>query len=130
SARKLRLLSANTTPRVGNANTSTGFNGLNNLNLRALGANRTLVLLDGQRVIASALNGAVDVNNLPSALVERVDVVTGGASAAYGSDAVSGVVNFILNKNFTGWKANVSGGMTDRNDDRTTNADLSFGSGF
>jgi outer membrane receptor protein involved in Fe transport len=127
---ELPQLSASATPRVGNANTSTGFNGLNNLNLRALGSNRTLVLLDGQRVIASALNGAVDINNLPSALVERVDVVTGGASAAYGSDAVSGVVNFILNKNFTGFKANVSGGITDRSDDRTTNADVSFGKAF
>lgn len=127
---QLPQLSANATPRVGNGNTSTGFNGLNNLNLRALGANRTLVLLDGQRVISSALNGAVDINNLPSALVERVDVVTGGASAAYGSDAVSGVVNFILNKDFTGVKANVSSGVTERGDDRTTNVDVSFGSGF
>jgi outer membrane receptor protein involved in Fe transport len=126
----LPQLSASATPRVGNANTSTGFNGLNNLNLRALGANRTLVLLDGQRVISSALNGAVDINNLPSALVERVDVVTGGASAAYGSDAVSGVVNFILNKNFKGLKANVSSGVTDRGDDRTTNVDVSFGTPF
>jgi iron complex outermembrane receptor protein len=127
---QLPQLSSSATPRVGNANTSTGFNGLNNLNLRSLGANRTLVLLDGQRVISSALNGAVDINNLPSALVERVDVVTGGASAAYGSDAVSGVVNFILNGSFTGLKANVSTGVTDRGDDRTTNVDLSFGSGF
>lgn len=127
---QLPQLSGSTTPRVGNANTSTGFNGLNNLNLRALGANRTLVLLDGQRVVASGLNGAVDINNLPSALVERVDVVTGGASAAYGSDAVSGVVNFILDKNFTGLKMNVSGGITDRSDDKSTNADISFGTPF
>jgi iron complex outermembrane receptor protein len=127
---QLPQLSGSSTPRTGNGNTSTGFNGLNNLNLRALGANRTLVLLDGQRVVSSALNGAVDINNLPSALVERVDVVTGGASAAYGSDAVSGVVNFILDKEFTGLKMNVSGGVTDRNDDRSTNADVSFGTGF
>lgn len=127
---QLPQLSGSSTPRVGNANTSTGFNGLNNLNLRGLGANRTLVLLDGQRVVSSALNSAVDINNLPSALIERVDVVTGGASAAYGSDAVSGVVNFILDKNFTGMKMNVSSGVTDRNDDRSTNADISFGTGF
>ena len=124
---QLPQLSANATPRVGNANTSTGFNGLNNLNLRSLGANRTLVLLDGRRVISSALNGAVDINNLPSALVEQVDVVTGGASAAYGSDAVSGVVNFVLNKQFTGLKANVSTGVTSRGDDENTNAEVSFG---
>lgn len=127
---QLPQLSGSSTPRVGNGNTSTGFNGLNNLNLRALGANRTLVLLDGQRVVSSGLNGAVDINNLPSALVERVDVVTGGASAAYGSDAVSGVVNFILDKDFTGLKMNVSSGVTDRNDDRASNADISFGTGF
>ncbi len=127
---QLPQLSGSSTPRTGNGNTSTGFNGLNNLNLRGLGANRTLVLLDGQRVVSSALNGAVDINNLPSALIERVDVVTGGASAAYGSDAVSGVVNFILDKDFTGLKMNVSGGVSDRSDDRATNADISFGTGF
>lgn len=127
---QLPQLSGSATPRVGNANTSTGFNGLNNLNLRALGANRTLTLLDGQRVVSSGLNGAVDINNLPSALIERVDVVTGGASAAYGSDAVSGVVNFILDRDFTGLKMNVSGGITDRSDDQSTNADISFGTGF
>ena len=127
---ELPQLNANTTPRVGNQNTSTGANGLNDLNLRSLGPNRTLVLLDGQRVIASGTNGAVDINNLPSALVERVDIVTGGASAAYGSDAVSGVVNFVLNKDFTGLQANVSGGLTERSDDPTTNADISLGVPF
>jgi iron complex outermembrane recepter protein len=127
---QLPQLSGSTTPRTGLGNTSTGFNGLNNLNLRALGANRTLTLFNGQRVASSALNGAVDINNLPSALIERIDVVTGGASAAYGSDAVSGVVNFVLDKDFTGLKADVSSSITDRSDDQANNIDISFGTDF
>ncbi|HET6609642.1 MAG TPA: TonB-dependent receptor plug domain-containing protein, partial [Rhodopila sp.] len=72
------------------------------LNLRNFGQNRTLVLLDGQRLQPSAQNGAVDVSTLPQMLMSRVDVVTGGGSAVYGSDAITGVVNFILDKHFTG----------------------------
>src|ERR1700761_1045454 len=76
----------------------------NVLNLRNFGVQRTLVLLDGHRVAQSNANGTVDVDNLPQMLMQRVDVVTGGASAVYGSDAVTGVVNFVLNKNFDGVK--------------------------
>jgi outer membrane receptor protein involved in Fe transport len=123
-------LSGSSTTRTGNGNTSTGTNGLNTLNLRSLGSNRTLVLLDGRRVVASSVNAAVDINNLPSALVERVDVVTGGASAAYGSDAVAGVVNFILQKKYTGIKGSIAGGITDRGDDKNTNGYLAFGTPF
>jgi outer membrane cobalamin receptor len=68
------------------------------LNLRALGTNRTLVLFDGQRSVVSAATGVVDVNTFPQTLIERVEVVTGGASSQYGSDAVGGVVNFMLDK--------------------------------
>jgi iron complex outermembrane receptor protein len=78
--------------------------GGNYLNLRDMGAIRTLVLVDGRRVPPTSLNGQVDTNTLPDMLVQRVDVVTGGASAVYGSDAVTGVVNFILDKNFNGLK--------------------------
>ncbi|WP_293972362.1 TonB-dependent receptor [Sphingomonas sp.] len=123
-------LSGSSTTRTGNGNTSTGTNGLNTLNLRSLGSNRTLVLLDGRRVVASSVNAAVDINNLPSALVERVDVVTGGASAAYGSDAVAGVVNFILQKKFTGIKGSISAGITDRGDDANSSGYLAFGTPF
>lgn len=84
---------------------SNGAAGINSLNLRSLGVNRTLVLLDGHRTPASAATGDVDINTIPQQLVKRVDVVTGGASADYGSDAVGGVVNFILDKTFTGFKA-------------------------
>lgn len=123
-------VSGSSTTRTGNNNTSTGTNGLNTLNLRSLGSNRTLVLLDGRRVVASAVNSAVDVNNLPSALVERVDIVTGGASAAYGSDAVAGVVNFVLQKKFTGIKGSLSGGITDRGDDENATGYLAYGTPF
>jgi iron complex outermembrane receptor protein len=76
----------------------------NFLNLRSFGVIRTLVLLDGQRVPATNFNGQVDTNTLPQMLVQRVDVVTGGASAVYGSDAVTGVVNFVLDTKFNGLK--------------------------
>ena len=75
--------------------------GASNVNLRGLGADRTLVLLNGRRVVPSNRLGAVDVNLFPEAMIERVEVVTGGASAAYGTDAVAGVVNFILDTDST-----------------------------
>jgi iron complex outermembrane recepter protein len=82
------------------------------LNLRNLGVSRTLVLFDGQRVVSSNITGGVDISSLPTALIQRVDIVTGGASATWGSDAVAGVVNFVLNKNFDGLKANLQFGDT------------------
>jgi len=94
----------------------TGSAGQSILNLRGIGANRTLVLLDGRRVVGSTQQGLVDINLFPSALVRRVDVVTGGASAAYGSDAVSGVANFILDTDYVGLKGSVQGGITSRGD--------------
>lgn len=86
------------------------------LNLRGLGDNRTLVLLDGQRLVANSLTGAPDVSLLPSALVKRVDVLTGGASATYGSDAVAGVVNFVLDDNVNGFRARAEGGISSHAD--------------
>ena len=82
------------------------------LNLRNFGVSRTLVLLDGHRVAPSNQDGTVDVDTLPQMLMSRVDVVTGGASAVYGSDAVAGVVNFILDKNFTGFKYDINAGIS------------------
>ena len=79
-----------------NENGSNGNDGTARLNLRDLGPSRVLVLIDGQRMLPVE---TADVNFIPTALVERVDVVTGGASAVYGSDAVAGMVNFILRKN-------------------------------
>jgi outer membrane receptor protein involved in Fe transport len=91
---------------------SPGTAGLNVVNLRNLGSLRTLILFDSQRVVVSNLSGGVDITTLPTAVVQRVDIVTGGASASWGSDAVAGVVNFILNKNFTGWKSSVEASDT------------------
>lgn len=97
------------------------------VNMRGLGANRTLVLLDGRRMVPSTYNGTVDINVLPQSLLLRTDVVTGGASAAYGTDAVAGVVNFILDTNFTGFKASAQGGITGRGDGANKQAEMTFG---
>ena len=117
-------------PTATNSSMSGGSSGMNALNLRTLGLNRTLVLLDGRRAVGSTSDGIVDINLFPQNLISRVDVVTGGASAAYGSDAVAGVVNFILDKKFQGFKADVSGGITDYSDDKTWDANFAFGTGF
>ncbi len=97
------------TPEKGtNANAgNSGALGVSGVNLRNLGATRTLVLLDGQRIASPVLTGGVDLSVIPNTVVQRVDVVTGGASAAWGSDAVSGVVNIVINKNYTGLKASL-----------------------
>ncbi|HYD44159.1 MAG TPA: TonB-dependent receptor [Phenylobacterium sp.] len=104
--------------------------GQGSLDLRSLGANRNLVLLNGQRVVPSTGNGIVDINILPGSLVSRVDVVTGGASAAYGSDAVSGVVNFILDTRFQGVKGEIVGGIAEKGDNEEFTASLAFGDSF
>ncbi len=127
---QLPQLTGTSTSRNGNGATSTGTAGLNLLDLRGLGSNRTLVLVDGQRVAPSTQTGAVDVNNIPTSLLQRVDVVTGGASAAYGSDAVAGVVNFIIDRKFTGLKLNVMGGITSRGDNQSYQLTGSWGTSF
>ncbi|MBU3079049.1 TonB-dependent receptor domain-containing protein [Sphingomonas quercus] len=96
-----------------NPGNSSGNSGANNLNLRSIGAARTLVLFNGQRVPDN------NVDQLPQMLMQRVDIVTGGASAVYGSDAVAGVVNFIIDKHFDGLKANGSIGVSTYGDDVT-----------
>ncbi|WP_419814585.1 TonB-dependent receptor domain-containing protein [Glacieibacterium sp.] len=99
----------------------------NYLNLRRLGAIETLLLLDGQRLPPTSFDGTVDANIIPQALIQRVDVVTGGASAAYGSDAVAGVVNFILDKKFNGLKANLQYGISDRGDNHQVKGSIAAG---
>ena len=115
-----------TTAGVGQA----GSSGQSFANLRGLGANRTLVLLDGQRFVPSSSVATVDIGVLPNALIQRVDVVTGGASAAYGSDAVAGVVNFILDNRFKGLKGDIESGITKYGDSQTLKASLSGGITF
>ena len=126
---QLPALVGSTTPRVATTGASATV-GANLYNLRALGANRTLVLLDGHRIAPSTLTGNIDVGLLPQALVQRVDVVTGGASAAWGSDAVAGVVNYVLNTKFTGVMGNIQSGISDEGDVRTFKAELSVGTKF
>jgi iron complex outermembrane receptor protein len=124
------VFSGSSTPSSTAGSVSAGTGGVNALNLRGLGVNRTLVLIDGQRSVGAFLSGAVDVNTIPQQLIERVEVVTGGASAVYGSDAVGGVVNFILDKTFTGVAGEVSGGMTSYEDDKTLQLSLTAGTPF
>src|SRR5690606_4688669 len=96
-----------------NANTTIG---VSTVSLRQLGSNRNLVLLDGRR--ATPVNGAgvVDINSIPSAAVQRVEVISGGASSTYGADAVGGVVNFILKDNFSGFDIDAQYGLSERGD--------------
>ncbi|HEY0340872.1 MAG TPA: TonB-dependent receptor plug domain-containing protein, partial [Steroidobacteraceae bacterium] len=97
------------------------------LNMRGLGENRTLVLLDGRRIVPSTAEGTIDINVLPQSLLKRVEVVTGGASAAYGTDAVAGVTNFILDTSYTGLKGRAQGGITSRGDNANKEGELTFG---
>ncbi|WP_116811165.1 TonB-dependent receptor domain-containing protein [Steroidobacter cummioxidans] len=106
---------------------SAGNASANQLNLRNVGAIRTLVLLDGLRVPPTLINGIVDVDLIPQMLVQRVDTVTGGVSAVYGSDAISGVVNYILNKKFQGLETRVNGGVSDYGDANKYNAAIAAG---
>jgi iron complex outermembrane receptor protein len=110
--------------------TSGGSGGLSAFSLLGLGAIRTLTLIDGERVVPANVTGIADVSEFPQLLVQRVDVVTGGASASWGSDAVGGVVNFVTDKNFTGIKANIEGGISNYADNATGTLELAAGTGF
>jgi iron complex outermembrane receptor protein len=110
--------------------TSSGMQGLSSFSLRNLGTIRTLTLLDGQRVTPANVTGVADVSQFPQLLMKRVDVVTGGASASYGSDAIGGVVNFVTDKKFEGLKTNLEVGQTTYHDDRNITAQAAWGNGF
>ena len=112
------------------SNNTDGPEGVATLNLRNLGQQRTLVLMDGKRLPSFDSTGVADVNSVPTALIERIDIVTGGASAVYGSDAMAGVVNFILKKDFTGIEASASASEYEQGDGRSTNLSLTMGSNF
>lgn len=115
-----------------NSNFQTAGAGINSIDLRNLGTDRTLVLVNDKRFV-SGISGAqvVDFNMIPTALIERIDVVTGGASAVYGSDALAGVVNVILNKNFTGVQLAMQGGWNEvYSTNSTARASLTAGSDF
>ena len=102
--------------------------GAGSLNLRGLQSNRTLQLLDGRRVVQSTIFGGPDINLFPENLIRSVETVTGGASAAYGTDAVAGVVNFILDTDLEGLKANVQAGQNEKGQNQ--NYKMSVGGGF
>jgi outer membrane receptor protein involved in Fe transport len=127
---QLPSLMGSTGRTTGVATTSSGTQGLSSFSLRGLGAIRTLTLLDGQRFVGANVTGVPDVSQFPQLLISRVDVVTGGASASYGSDAVGGVVNFVTQKKFSGFKANIEGGVTTYGDDRNITAQAAWGKGF
>jgi outer membrane receptor protein involved in Fe transport len=101
--------------------------GQSNVSLHNLGNLRTLVLFDNQRVVFSNVSGGVDLNTIPASLVERVDVVTGGVSADWGSDAVAGVINLVLNKNFTGFKGNLEYSDDSADIYRSIKSEVSYG---
>jgi outer membrane receptor protein involved in Fe transport len=106
--RDLPQVGGSPTQSSNTANIAQANAGVDTLSLRGLGAQRNLVLFDHQRVAITGIqDGTVDLSTIPSTLISRVDVVTGGASAAWGSDAVTGVINIVINKSFTGFKANV-----------------------
>ena len=110
--------------------TGGGQNGISSFSMRGLGSIRTLTLFDGQRIVPSNVTGIQDVSELPQLLIQRVDVVTGGASASWGSDAVTGVVNFITNKKFDGFKANVQGGISTYGDNQNGLFQMAAGTSF
>ena len=118
-----------TSPAIG-ANVNNGSGGGATIQLRGLGTNRTLVLVNGRRMVPFNLAGVVDTNSIPISLLERVDIVTGGASAVYGADAVTGVVNFVLRKNFQGVEASAQYGVSEEGDAKRYRTDLTLGAGF
>lgn len=122
---KLPVFAGSSTPSDP-VNSSNGIVG-NVLNLRNFGAQRTLVLLDGHRQAPSNANGTIDIDTLPQTLMQRVDVVTGGASAVYGSDAVTGVVNFVLDKKFEGIKVEGNAGISNYTDGAEQQLSLAAG---
>ncbi|MEC7932350.1 MAG: TonB-dependent receptor plug domain-containing protein, partial [Pseudomonadota bacterium] len=124
---QLPSLQGSTGAATGTFSTSSGQQGLSSFSLRGLGTIRTLTLLDGQRVVGANVTGVPDISMFPQLLVKRVDVVTGGASASYGSDAVGGVVNFITDTRFEGFKGNILGSITKYGDDETALVQGAYG---
>lgn len=137
---EIRLTGANETEQILNSMPQfvAGFgsqsnnpgNGTATVNLRNLGSVRTLVLMNGRRIVGSGEDGVVDINMIPPALISRVDVVTGGASAVYGSDAMAGVVNFVMKDDFEGLEIGAQAGISSRGDAARYNFDLTVGGNF
>lgn len=116
-------------PSIGSA-VNNGNGGASYVDLRGLGSIRNIVLLDGNRIAPSGLAGRVDLNNIPLALVERVDALTGAAVTTYGADAITGVVNFITRKDFAGVEINTGTQLTEKGDGHTVRIDATIGGNF
>ncbi len=114
-------------PSINSSSNNPSNGGQANINLRGLGTQRTLVLMNGRRVVPSNSDGTVDINIIPTPLIKNVEVISGGASAAYGSDALAGVANFILNDSFTGVQLDAQVGMTEADDGLTESYSLTIG---
>ncbi|WP_438727998.1 TonB-dependent receptor domain-containing protein [Parasphingorhabdus sp. DH2-15] len=116
-------------PSIG-GQVNNGNGGSTFINLRGIGANRNITLLNGTRIVPAGLGGITNVDVIPVALLERVDVLTGGAGATYGADAIGGVVNFITKQDFSGLDFTVTQGLTEEGDASTFRADLTLGANF
>jgi iron complex outermembrane receptor protein len=116
-------------PSIGSA-VNNGNGGSSFADLRGLGPNRNVALVDGVRLVPANLAGVFDLNNIPLALIQRVDVLTGGASTTYGADAVSGVINFITRQDFAGIDINLSEQITEAGDGNIFRADVTIGANF
>ncbi len=116
-------------PSIGSA-VNNGNGGASYVDLRGLGSNRNIVLLDGNRIVPGDLAGRVDLNNIPLALITRVDAQTGAAVTTYGADAITGVVNFITRKDFAGLDLSLGEQITNQGDGNYMRADLTVGANF
>ena len=112
------------------AGVNNGNPGIASVSLRGLGPNRTLTLVNGKRFASASVNGFVDLNMIPTAIVERVEVLRDGASTVYGSDAIAGVVNIITKKDFEGVDIQFGYDITDEDDGEMINGSLVFGNSF
>ncbi len=114
-----------------NSQSSVSQTGLSTVNLRRLGSDRTLTLIDGRRVVPSSFGGnAVSLSTIPASLIQNVEIITGGSSATYGSDAIAGVVNIITEKDKTGFGIETRGGVTAEGGGEEYTIDVDFGTNF
>lgn len=113
-----------------NENVNNGTDGIATVDIRGLGPERNLVLLNGRRMTPANFRGRVDTSNIPTALIERIDIITGGASAVYGSDAIAGAVNVVLKNDFEGVDLLVNNSFSSENDAKSDSISLTLGSRF
>ena len=108
-------------------NVNNGTGGAATISLRGLGSQRNLIMLDGKRMTPYSISGAVDTQTIPTAMIERIDIITGGASAVYGSDAISGAINFITKRDFSGIAINTDFSQTGESDGKIKSTDILLG---